>query len=91
LITKRLWDEMSVPARAVLKKLMLFVADLELHAEKTRMNAKNLCLVFAPGIVRPSKELSALEMLRDQPLQQEALERMYVFVVKTFKNTPTTV
>ncbi len=78
---QRLWDDMAVNSRAVLRRLMLFAHELAAHSEKTRMTARNLCIVFAPGIMHPLEEQSALDMLRDQPLTQEALELVYDFVV----------
>ncbi len=77
-----LWGSMTPLARAVLRRLMLFVQTATAHEKVTRMNVTNLCIVFAPGILRPKAEQSALEMLRDQGATQAALLKVYEWVVK---------
>ena len=84
-LLEEIWADTSIPAKAVLQKLVDFIEAACLHEKVTRMNASSLCLVFAPGILRPAKEQSALDMLRDQPLSQRALLRIYEWIVELRK------
>lgn len=76
-LVAQLCAAMAPSSRAVLERLMAFVEELAEHVDETRMTARNLCIVFAPGLVRPARDQSALDMLRDQPQQLLALERIY--------------
>ena len=76
-----IWNDTSVPAKAVLRKLADFIDAACLHEKATRMSASSLCLVFAPGILRPAMEQSALDMLRDQPRSQRALFLIYEWII----------
>jgi len=77
-----LWEKMPDLNQEVVRKLMSTIRrmDDEEFVKKTKMNWKNFCIVFAPGIVRTTAELSPLDMLRDQPLQQKAMEMLYLWV-----------
>ena len=81
-IVARLWAGMTPLAQAVLRRLMRFVRAAVVHEKITRMSATNLCIVFAPGILRPHAQQSALEMLRDQPATQAALLKVYQWVLQ---------
>ena len=77
-----IWNDTPLAAKAVLLRLMEFIEAVAQHEKQTRMTANSLCLVFAPGILRPAGEQSALDMLRDQPLSQKALMKLYEFVLQ---------
>lgn len=79
-LLEEIWSDTSIPAKAVLRKVFDFIEAAVLHEKTTRMNDSSLCLVFAPGILRPAVEQSALDMLRDQPLSQKALLMIYEWV-----------
>jgi hypothetical protein len=81
-IAGRLWRGMTPLAQAVLHRLMRFVRTAVAYEKVTRMSETNLCIVFAPGILRPFAEQSALDMLRDQAATQAALLKMYQWVIK---------
>jgi hypothetical protein len=86
-ILSKLWKDMSVPARAVVRRLMVFIKLAVAHEKETRMNVDSLCMVFVPSLLRPKKSLSALQMLTDQSAAQTALLKMYDFVNNKIENS----